>query len=557
MSRHGGALLAESLAALGGRKAFGVPGESYLAVLDALHDMEGRLDFVTCRHEGGAAFMAAAWGKLTGGPGLAFVTRGPGATNAAIGVHTAMQDSVPMLLFVGQVATGMRGREAFQEIDYARAFEDVAKWAVEIDRVERIPEILSRAWVTATTGRPGPVVVALPEDVLSARTDLAPLSGPVEVSRPQPAPAAVARTREILAGAARPLILLGGFDWAAEARAALQDFAEGSDIPVVAVFRAQDRFDNDSPVFCGEAGVGMNPGVAELIRGADAILALGNRFGENSTGGYRLLSVPDPVQRLVHVHASDREIGKVYRPALGIHADPGAVARALVAEGPVRGPWGAWRRAARADWERAFATDPLPSPVDMGPVMAHLRDVLPGDAIVTNGAGNFAIWPGRFLRYRAGQRLLAPQSGAMGYGLPAAVAAKVARPEACVVCFAGDGDLQMTVAELATARQAGAVPIVLVLNNGAFGTIRAHQERHYPGRVSGTELANPDFVALARAYGLHAERVERTAEFAAAFGRARASGTGALLDLTISPEAITPRTTLSAIRAEALARGGG
>ncbi|MFD1342101.1 thiamine pyrophosphate-dependent enzyme [Litorisediminicola beolgyonensis] len=551
--RSGGQLLVDSLVALGATRAFGVPGESYLAVLDALHDVRGQLDFVNCRHEGGAGFMAAAWGKLTGQPGIAMVTRGPGATNASIGVHTARQDSVPMILFVGQVATDMSGREAFQEVDYRAAFGPLAKWAVEIDRVERIPEILSRAWTVALSGRPGPVVVALPEDVLSAQTDAAPLSGPVAIHPPQPTQAALSEARAKLSAAERPLILYAGCRWSAEGAAALKGFAEASDIPVVAVFRYQDQVDNNSACFCGEAGVGMNPSVKTLIREADVILALGPRFGENSTDGYTLLDVPEPRQTLIHVHASDLELGKVYRPALAIHADPDAVIRALFAAGPVTGPWSSWRAEGRAAYEAAFDIPPLESPVDMGQVCAHLRATLPEDAIITNGAGNFAIWSGRFLRYGAKMRLLAPQSGAMGYGLPAAIAAKIAHPERCVVCFAGDGDLQMTLAELATAAQAGAEPIVLVLNNGIYGTIRAHQERTYPERVSGTDMVNPDFAALARAYGFHGERVETTDAFAAAFERARASKTGAVLDLAISPEALTPRVSLSQMRATALA----
>ncbi|MTE01576.1 thiamine pyrophosphate-binding protein [Paracoccus sp. YIM 132242] len=548
--RSGGQLLVECLVALGAAKAFGVPGESYLAVLDALHDTAGRLDFVLCRNEGGAAFMAAAWGKLTGQPGLCMVTRGPGATNAAIGVHTAMQDSAPMILFVGQVGTDMKGREAFQELDYRAVFGGMAKWAVEIDHADRIPEILARAWTTATTGRPGPVVIALPEDMLTSPTDAAPLAGPARVAEPAPTPDAVAEARAMLSDAARPLILIGGCNWTAEGQQALRAFAEASDIPVIAAFRYQDRFDNFSPVYAGEAGVGMPPHVKALIRDADVILAINVRFGEMTTDGYTLLDVPVPAQRLIHVHASDREIGKIYQPVLGIQAGPNAFARAL---SPVRGDWSDWRRDARKAWEDGFDLPPQPSPVDMGMVTAHLRDVLPPDAILTNGAGNFTVWPNKFYKFGPEARLLAPQSGAMGYGLPAAIAAKVAHPGRTVVCFAGDGDFQMTCQELATSVQAGAQPIVLVLNNGIYGTIRAHQERHYPARVSGTTMVNPDFVILAQAYGYHAERVATTQDFPAAFARALASTTGALLDLDISPEALTPRQTLSQMRDAALA----
>jgi len=547
--RNGGQILVESLLGLGATRAFGVPGESYLAVLDALHDTVGRLDYVTCRNEGGAAFMAAAWGKLTGNPGICMVTRGPGATNAAIGVHTAMQDSAPMILFVGQVGTDMRGREAFQELDYRAVFGTMAKWAVEIDDVARVPEILSRAWTVAVSGRPGPVVIALPEDMLTSLSDVPPLAAPLRISEPAPEPAALAEALGLMSSARRPLLMLGGCNWRAEGQEALQAFAEASDLPVIAVFRYQDQFDNHSACYAGEAGVGMPPHVKRIIREADVILAVNLRFGEMTTDGYTLLDVPDPKQRLIHVHGSDAELGKIYRPVLGIQAGPNAFATALA---PIQGDWAGWRTRARADYLASLELGPLLSPVDMGVCTAHLRQVLPEDAIVTNGAGNFAVWPNKFVQFGPQMRLLAPQSGAMGYGVPAAIAAKIAHPDRLVLCFAGDGDFQMTSQELATARQAGACPIILILNNGIYGTIRAHQERHYPARVSGTDMVNPDFVQLARAYGFHAERVEVTGDFAAAFDRARASSTGAVLDLNISPEALTPRQTLSQIRAAAL-----
>lgn len=546
MARNGGQLLVECLVALGATKAFGVPGESYLAVLDALHDTKGKLDFVLCRQEGGAAFMAAAWGKLTSQPGICMVTRGPGATNASIGVHTAMQDSAPMLLFVGQVGTGMKGREAFQELDYRAVFGTMAKWAVEIDDVERIPEILSRAWTTACSGRPGPVVIALPEDMLAEACDRPALSGPVRVSEPAPDPESLARLGEMLAAAERPLLLMGGTNWTAEGRSDLQRFAEASDLPVIAAFRYQDMFDNTSPCYCGEAGVGMPPHVRALLAEADLVLAVNVRFGEMTTDGWSLLEVPEPHQRVVQVHADSVEIGKIYAPVLAIQSGPNALAAAL---SPVEGGWGDWRAAARQRQEASLDLPDLPSPVDMGKVMPHLRQVLPDDVILTNGAGNFTVWPNKFFPFGPEARLLAPQSGAMGYGLPAAIAAKVADPARCVVCFAGDGDFQMTCQELATAAQAGAQPIVLILNNGIYGTIRAHQERQFPGRVSGTDMVNPDFVALAKAYGFHAEKVSDTAAFAEAFDRALASQSGAVLELEISPEAITPRQTLSQMRA--------
>jgi acetolactate synthase I/II/III large subunit len=551
--RNGGQILVESLVALGATKAFGVPGESYLAVLDALHDTQGKLDFVLCRNEGGASFMAAAWGKLTGQPGIAMVTRGPGATNASIGVHTAMQDSSPMILFVGQVGTDMRGREAFQEIDYRAFYGTVAKWVVEIDDADRIPELLARAWVTALTGRPGPVVVALPEDMLTATTDAAPLAGPPRIAEPAPDATAVAEALDLLSRAERPAIMIGGSNWTAHGRADLQRFAEASGIPVIAALRHQDMFDNHSPCYGGDLGLGLTASVRRTIAEADVVLAINTRFGEISTEGYTLFKVPRPRQRLVHVHPSDREIGKIYIPDIGIHAGPNAFAAALA---PVKGGWADWLSQARAAYEQSFDLPLQPAGLDMAQVMAHLRQAVPKDVILTNGAGNFTAWPNKFFRFGPEARLLAPQSGAMGYGLPAAIAAKVAHPGRMVICFAGDGDFQMNCQELATAAQAGAQPIVLIVNNGIYGTIRAHQERNYPARVSGTGMMNPDFCALARAYGFHSERVERTEDFPAAFERARASASGAVLDLIVPAEALTPRQTLTAIRAAAIARQG-
>lgn len=540
------------LRAQGVTKAFGVPGESFLAVLDAFHDTRGALDFVLCRQEGGAAFMAAAWGKLTGQPGVCFVTRGPGATNASIGVHTALQDSSPMVLFVGQVGTDMKDREAFQEVDYRRVFGGLAKWATEIDDVNRLPEVFARAWKTAITGRPGPVVVALPEDMLTTLTDAAPLPELRVIAEPAPDADSLAAARDALAQARAPLMFLGGANWTPEGRAALKSFAEASDIPVLSVFRYQDHFDNHSPCFCGEAGVGMWPSVKALIRDADVILAVNARFGENSTEGYTLLDVPVPRQRLIHVHASEAELGKVYVPEIAIQSGPNAFARALAAGGAVTGPWQAWRRDARAAWEAGLDLGPLPSPVDMGAVTRHLQEILPEDVILTNGAGNFAAWPNKFFKFGEKARLLAPQAGAMGYGVPAAVAASLAHPDRTVVCFAGDGDFQMTCQELATAAQHGAKPVILIVNNGTYGTIRMHQERHYPGRVSGTSMLSPNFAQLAQAYNIHGERVEKTEDFSAAFARALASPTGAVLDLNVAAEALTPRQSLSAIREQAM-----
>lgn len=547
--KHGGQILIESLVTLGARKSFGVPGESYLAALDAMHDTQGAFDFVLCRNEGGAAFMAAAWGKLMREPGICFVTRGPGATNASIGVHTAMQDSVPMLLFVGQVGTDMKGREAFQEVDYRAMFGPLAKWVTEIDRTERIPELVARAWGTAISGRPGPVVIALPEDMLSAQSDVPALRKSINLHPALPTPATVRAATNALMLADRPLILMGGANWTESGRKGLQHFAETSDIPVVAAFRFQDQFDNFSPVYAGEAGVGMPPNVKKLITEADAILAINVRFGEMTTDAYTLLDVPEPQQKLIHVHISDGELGKVYNPDMSIHADHNGFCAQLQ---PISGDWASWRDEARNAFEAGFDVPEQPSPVDMAEITRHLRDILPEDAILTNGAGNFTVWPNKFYKFGPDARLLAPQSGAMGYGFPAAIAAKVAYPERTVVCFAGDGDFQMNLQEMATATQADAQPIVLVVNNGIYGTIRAHQERHYPGRVSGTDMVSPDFAALARSYGFYGARVERTEDFPDAFAAALASKTGAVLDLNVSADAITPRQTLTDMRKAAI-----
>ena len=551
--RNGGRLVVDCLLALGARRAFGVPGESYLAVLDALHDAKGSLDFVNCRHEGAAALAAAAHGKLTGAPGVCLVTRGPGATNAAIGVHTARQDSSPMLLLVGQIETRMRGREAFQELDYRAAFGPLAKWAVEIEHVGRVPEILSRAWTVALSGRPGPVVVALPEDVLAATTSAAPLAGSVDVREAGVEAKTVDEVARTMAAAERPLLLVGGSGWTAAGREAVGSLADRWRVPTIVSSRRHDLIDNGADVYAGDAGVGMAAHVRDLLAGADAILAVNTRLGETTTDGWTLPAPPPTMpagRSLVHVHAGADELGRAFAPTLAVHAGPNAFARALasrVALDPARGDT-PWRREARERWLASLDAPSQPGPVDMARVMARLRECLPGDAILTNGAGNFAIWPNRHFAFGARHRLLAPQSGAMGYGLPAAIAAKLEHPGRCVVCFAGDGDLQMVLAELGTAMQAGAAPIVLVLDNGGYGTIRMHQERHHPGRVSGTELRNPDFAAIAREYGMHGERVEATGGFDAAFERAMGAEAGALLVLATSMEAIAPRTTLSALR---------
>lgn len=547
----GAKLLVDCLIAQGVTTVFGVPGESYLAVIDALRDTDIRL--VSNRHEGGAAFMAEAWGKLTGEPGIVFVTRGPGATNAAIGVHSARQASTPMILFVGQIARGMRDREAFQEVDYRAAFGPVAKWATEIDDAARIPEIVARAFATARSGRPGPVVIALPEDMLVETPAAVP--GPrVRVPFAAPPPEALAELAGRLAAARAPLVLVGGGGWTERARDGLRSFAEGLGLPVLAAWRRHDLMANDSPSFVGHAGLGKPAYVARLFADADLLLAINVRFGEITTDGWDLLQVPHPAAAggpaVVHTHASDLELNRTYTADLPVHAHPDALMPALAALKVTPGAgWPARTAAARAAWAAELLPPAQSGDLDMAAVVRHLDETLPDDAILTGGAGNFAIWLAKHFRYPGRRRLLAPQSGAMGYGLPAAIAARVARPEATVVCLAGDGDLQMTLAELGAAMQADARPIVLVVNNRSYGTIRMHQERAYPGRVAFTDIENPDFVAIARAYGLHAERVTRTAEFADALARARASTTGALLDLVVDTEAIAPRLTISALRA--------
>ncbi|MEM7217317.1 MAG: thiamine pyrophosphate-dependent enzyme [Pseudomonadota bacterium] len=546
VSISGGHLLLRCLLAQDARVAFGVPGESYLDVLDAMHEHRADFSFVGARHEGGAAFMAEAFAKLTGRPGICFVTRGPGASNAAIGIHAARQASTPLILFVGQIATVDRGREAFQEIDYRAYFGGVAKWVTEIDHVDRIAEIVARAFSVALSGRPGPVVVALPEDVLSARTTAAPAAA-TPIAEPAPARETVNAMAALLADAQRPLLLVGGGGWQRASRDPLRAFAERHRLPVVATFRCNDLFDNASPSYVGEAGVAMRGHVRELITDADLILAVGIRFGEMTTDAYRLLSPPQARQRLVHMHPDAGELGKIYQAALAAQVGVNAAAKAL-GELDLGQSWDDWCAGARARFEASLECPPQPGDLDMGRVCAWLREHLAGDAIITNGAGNFATWPGKYLTYVDERRLLAPQSGAMGYGLPAAVAAKSVYPERCVVCFAGDGDLQMNMAELGTAMQIDARPIVLVVNNQMYGTIRMHQEKHYPARVSGTDIVNPDFVAIAGAYGMHAERIERTDDFAAAFARAVSSPTGALLELMVDPEALTPEQTVSGLR---------
>ena len=556
-TRHGGKILADALAGHGVRTAFGVPGESFLAVLDGLHDLKDRLKFVICRQEGGASYMAEAWAKLTGEPGVLFVTRGPGATNGAVGVHTAFQDSTPMVVLVGQVGNDFAEREAFQEIDYRRMYGPLTKWVGQIDRAERIPEYVSHAFHTATAGRPGPVLLALPEDMLFSETAVADAPH-FRTPRAAPSPADLKELERLLAGAKRPFVLVGGGGWTKQATDALRGWAEAAGVPVGCAFRCQDYFDNRHPNYAGDIGIGINPRLAQRVKDADVLLVIGARLGEMTTGGYTLLDVPVPKQTLIHVHAGAEELGRVYQAALPINANYEEFVFALSALKTKSDDWKKQTRTAHEEYLAWNKPLPMPGALHYGEVIEWLSQNLPEDAIVTNGAGNFASWLHRHFRYKGWQcgwrSQLAPTSGSMGYSVPAAVAAKIAAPERMVVAVAGDGEFLMNGQEFATAMQYRAAIIVLVVNNGMYGTIRMHQEREFPGRVSGTELANPDFAAYARAFGGHGETVECTADFAPAFQRAVASGKPAIIELRIDPEAITPSATLSGLRTAALAR---
>ncbi len=548
--RSGGEILVAALRTNGVDALYCVPGESYIAVLDALYDAPG-VRVVTCRHEAAAANMAEADGKMTGRPGVAFVTRGPGATHASIGVHTAMQDSTPMLLFVGQVPRRLRGRDAFQEVDYEKMFGGLAKWAFEIDDARRIPEIVARAFGVACAGRPGPVVISLPEDGLAEHVDAVDL-GPTRTVHAYPSEDELVAFCTMLAAAERPLVILGGSVWDAEACAALRRFATRSALAVACSFRRQALFDNRDEHYVGDLGYGVDPALALRVRDADLIVAIGGRLGDVPTGSYSLIEAPRPRQRLVHVHPDPLELGRVFETALAINAAPTAFARALDRVPPIDGTrWAESTRAGRRAYEAYVQPPPIESALDLAAIVRFLSERLPEDAFITTGAGNFSIWPRRFFQYKQFGTQLAPIAGAMAYGVPAAVAAKLRYPDRIAVAFAGDGDFMMSGQELATAMQYGAAIVVVVINNGMLGTIRMHQEQHYPGRTIATDLCNPDFVALARAYGAHAALVERTADFAAAFEAALASGRPALLELRVDPDRITPSQTLSGIRARA------
>ena len=547
LKRHGGKILVDHLVAHGVDRVFSVPGESFLAALDGLHD--SGITNIVCRHEGGAAMMAEATGKMTGKPGVAFVTRGPGASNAAAGVHVAAQDSTPMVLFVGQIARGHRDREAFQEVDYRAFFGSVAKWVAEVDDTARLPEFINRAFHLATSGRPGPVVLALPEDMLSAVCDcpdLSPTAQSFSAATAQGADAIMAA----LDASSRPLVVVGGSGWSQQAADDLQGFAEARDLPVAVTFRRQDYFDNASPCYVGDLGVGMNPKLGQRLRDTDCLLVLGSRLGDIATGGFELIDVANPNKVICHVHPDPDLPGSVYRADLAIPARADdMVAQLRRTNAPEASKWSNWTAAARSEYEGWQEPLETPGDVKMEAIVGWLSDNLPKDAIVTNGAGNYAAWLHRYYRFKQYGTQLAPTSGSMGYGFPAAIAAKLENPEKTVVCMAGDGCFQMTLNEMSTAKQHGANVIVIVANNGRYGTIRMHQERHYPTRVSGTDLANPDFAALARSYGGHGEVVKDTADFADAFSRAVDANLPAVIELRLDTEALSTASTLSQIRA--------
>ncbi|TVS04640.1 MAG: thiamine pyrophosphate-binding protein [Rhodobacteraceae bacterium] len=550
-TRHGGQILVDQLKAQGVRRVFSVPGESFLAALDGLH--ESGIENIVCRHEGGAAMMAEAHAKLTGEPGVAFVTRGPGATNASSGIHVAKQDSTPLVLFVGQIDNRHRDREAFQEVNYREFFKPLAKWAAEIDQTERLPEYISRAFHLARSGRPGPVVLALPENMLSARADV-PDIRPVAPSPPSVCGEQIGAVIEMLCKAERPLVIAGGSVWSTATAEGLAGFAERFGLPVCVTFRRMDRIDNRHPNYAGDLAVGMNPKLAGRLREADCLLVLGARLGDIATGSYELVDPAAPGKTIIHIHPDPDELGRVFRPDLGLAAPAvDVIARLSRREAPDRPDWSAWTKAARADYEAWITPRETPGAVKLEQVICQLSENLPENAIITNGAGNYAAFLHRYLRARAFPGHLAPTSGSMGYGFPAAIAAKLEHPDRPVICMAGDGCFQMTLNEMSTARQYGANVVVIVCNNGQYGTIRMHQEKTYPGRVSGTQMFNPDYAAFARAYGGHGVRVERTEDFLTALEEALSAGCPAVIELMLDPDALSPGLTVA--QAQALALG--
>jgi len=549
--RPGGQILVDCLRLHGVDTVFCVPGESFLGSLDAFHDVADSVHLVVCRQEGGVTNMAEAWGKLTGKPGIAFVTRGPGASNASIGIHTAHQDSTPLIMFVGQVARDMAEREAFQEVDFRRMFGQMTKWVAQIDYPARIPEMVSRAFHVATSGRPGPVVLAIPEDMQSEVAGVADGQA-YQTVQASPGVDDLGRLRDMLAAAKRPLLLVGGSGWSTGACDDLKAFAEANDLPVAVTFRRQDLIDNRHPNYAGIVGLGIDPKLKARIASTDLLIALGPQLGEIVSGGYTYFDFPKPQQQFVHISAGIDELGKVHQFDLGINSGMPQFCAAARALEPVSPQWQTETAAAHADYLAFSRPQPMPGAVNYAEVVAWLSDNLPEDAIITNGAGNYSVWVHRFFRHKQYGTQLGPQSGAMGYSVPAGVAAAIRHPDRVVVSFSGDGCFQMNGQEIGTAVQENANVIFIVVTNGMYATIRMHQERNYPGRVSGTNLVNPDFAALARAYGAFGETVTNTADFAPAFERARDAHGPALIELVIDPEAILPTTTLSALRKQAL-----
>lgn len=553
--RHGGKILIDQLEAQGASAAFTVPGESFLAALDGLHD-SNRVKTVICRQEGGAAMMAEAWGKVTGEPGICMVTRGPGAANAMSGLHIAQQDSTPMIMFLGLPGSGHEDREAFQEIETKSLFGSFVKWAAVIRETDRIPEYVSRAYHTAMNGRPGPVVLGLPEDMLSAAGEAADAK-PVKFARPSPAAGDEAAVLAALTGAKKPLMIVGGPGWSRDIQKKVEAFALRFDLPVAAAFRFQDYVDNRHPCYVGHAGIGLDAKLADAIRTADVLLVVGARLGEMTTSGYTLIDIPNPKSFLIHVHPSGNELGSVYSPDLPINATASSFADLLARlPAPASKPWAQHRAALRQSYEGYVAPVATPGAVRLEEVVRTVSDFLPDNGIITNGAGNYAAFVHRYAQYKGYRSCLAPTSGSMGYGLPAAIAAKLADPTRTVINFAGDGCFMMTGQELATAVQYGLDIVTIVVNNGMYGTIRAHQERQYPERVVGTTLVNPDFAAYARAFGAHGETVLQTSEFRPALERAIASRKAAIIEVKTDQEALTPRQTMSQVRAAGKAAKG-
>lgn len=549
--RSGGEVLVDQLIVQGVTNAFCVPGESYLAVLDALYLKRKDISLYVARQDGGAAFMAEAYGKATGEVGICFVTRGPGATNASIGVHTAFQDSTPMILFVGQVGGDMVDREAFQEIDYRRMFGQMTKWVAQIDRVERIPEYVARAFQVASSGRPGPVVLALPEDMLVEKVRIEDSERAKRVTH-QPSMQSMQEVRSLLELSERPLVILGGGGWSESARRQIKMFAEKNHLPVGCSFRRQDLFDNRHPNYIGDIGIGINPKLASIVKESDLLLVVGARLGEMTTGGYALIEAPTPKQKLIHIHPGIEELGRVFQASVMINSNIEEAAEALNLLEPSESVSTDWLNKANKTYIENIIPQPSTGDVDLSELMIAMRELLPRDTVMTNGAGNFSGWIHRYWQYEDFRSQIAPTNGAMGYGVPAGVAAKIACPDKLVVSVSGDGCFLMNGQEIATAIQYNLKILFIVFDNGMYGTIRMHQERDYPSHVYGTALKNPDFAALAKAYGLHAETVTSTRDIRGAIKRCIDQNSASLIHIKVDPEAITTRTTLTAIRNKAM-----